>query len=780
MTGATRGPMDELLQEFIGETRETLAALASEIVAWEVDPADRARLDAIFRFVHTVKGSCGFLDLPRLARLSHEAESALVAVRDGRRPPDTALVTAVLAVVDRIGEIVEAIDAGLEVGHDGDDLLIAALAADAERIDAAPVEVAVPLLPSAAAAPRAPQRSVRLPVDLLDRMMSGMSDMVLARNELARKLREGRADPAAEAALERLSLTVGDMRDTVSRTRMQTIDALFAALPRMVRDTAHQLGKQVVLTIEGADVEIDREMIEAMRDPLVHIIRNAIDHGIEDPARRRALGKADTGRLSVGARQSGNTIVIEIADDGAGIDTARLVAKYTAATGRDPAEFARLTERARTDLIFEPGLSSRDDVTQISGRGVGMDVVRANIEQIGGRVELVNDPGVGLKIVLHVPLTLSILPTIVVGAAGQRFAIARQSVEEILSIRSGNVRIDALGAGHIASVRGERVALIDLPALLGLGAAAPDTRAMLVIVAVPGGTFALAADTVLDSEELVVKPAAPPVMGSGLFAGQALPDTGVPMLVLDPGGIAAACGIVFARGFKPDVAEAEPVEAGLPMLLFDDLDGVRRALPLGSVDRVDDVERSAIALTGGRLRLTTPSGLIPVTARAALPAEGRVAVIRLHDGPAELAYAIAETIDIVAVGSEWAPVAEVSGLLGVVLHDGRPVEIVAPDRLDWDERAAVVERDAPVCLLAGEATAWMAGFLAPVIQRAGYRVTVEAAPGDGDVTVLAMEDDEVAVPPGGTVVRLSDRPDAGGVFRYDRAAVLAALAGVGR
>lgn len=312
--------MDDLLQEFIAETRETLEALSGEIVAWESAPDDRDRLDAIFRFVHTVKGSCGFLDLPRLARLSHAAEDVLAAVRSGERTPDTRLVNAVLAIVDRIGEIVEAIDAGHALDDSGEDLLIAALDTGAEMA-----------VPQSAVTPRSPSRSVRLNVDLLDRMMSGMSDMVLARNELARRVRDGGANPVVEAALERLSLTVAEMRDTVTRTRMQKIDALFSALPRMVRDTATELGKSVALHIEGSDVELDREMIEMMRDPLVHIVRNSIDHGIEAPALRRALGKRENGWLNVAARQSGNQIVIEITDDGQGVDTDRLVAKVASA-----------------------------------------------------------------------------------------------------------------------------------------------------------------------------------------------------------------------------------------------------------------------------------------------------------------------------------------------------------------------------------------------------------------------------------------------------------------
>ncbi len=393
--------MDDLLQEFIAETRETLEALSGEIVAWESAPDDRDRLDAIFRFVHTVKGSCGFLDLPRLARLSHAAEDVLAAVRSGERTPDTRLVNAVLAIVDRIGEIVEAIDAGHALDDSGEDLLIAALDTGAEMA-----------VPQSAVTPRSPSRSVRLNVDLLDRMMSGMSDMVLARNELARRVRDGGANPVVEAALERLSLTVAEMRDTVTRTRMQKIDALFSALPRMVRDTATELGKSVALHIEGSDVELDREMIEMMRDPLVHIVRNSIDHGIEAPALRRALGKRENGWLNVAARQSGNQIVIEIADDGQGVDTDRLVAKVASAGLRSDAQLRAMSEQAKLDLIFEPGLSTKDMATAISGRGVGMDVVRANVEQIGGRIELRNTPGRGLRIAIHVPLTLSIMSTI--------------------------------------------------------------------------------------------------------------------------------------------------------------------------------------------------------------------------------------------------------------------------------------------------------------------------------------------------------------------------------
>eukprot|EP01037_Dinobryon_pediforme_P027374 gene27374-30241_t len=226
---------------------------------------------------------------------------------------------------------------------------------------------------------------------------------------------------------------------------MQKIDALFSALPRMVRDTAAELGKSVTLQIEGSDVELDREMIEMMRDPLVHIIRNSIDHGIEPPALRRMAKKRENGWLTVSARQSGNQIIIEIADDGRGIDVDALIGKIARGGLRSEAELRGLSPQAKLDLIFEPGLSTKEVVTAISGRGVGMDVVRANVEQIGGRIELFNTPGLGLRIAIHVPLTLSIMSTIGVGVRDQRFAISRQAIEEIVRVGGQAIRIDRLG-----------------------------------------------------------------------------------------------------------------------------------------------------------------------------------------------------------------------------------------------------------------------------------------------------------------------------------------------
>ena len=758
--------MDDLLQEFIAETRETLEALSGEIVAWEADPTDRARLDAIFRFVHTVKGSCGFLDLPRLARLSHAAEDVLAAVRDGKRVPDTNLVNAVLAIVDRIGEIVEAIDSGSALDDSSEDLLVAALAEDAQPVvQAQPTNIG-----------RTNNRSVRLNVDLLDRMMSGMSEMVLARNELARRLRDEQVDPLVEAALERLSLTVAEMRETVTRTRMQKIDALFSALPRMVRDTAGELGKQVQLSIDGADVELDREMIELMRDPLVHIIRNAVDHGIELPNERKAAGKRDAGRLIVSARQSGNQILIEIADDGRGIDVDRLFTKARAQKLYSDSELAAMDRSAKLDLIFHAGLSSRDTVTAISGRGVGMDVVRANIEHIGGRIELLNQPGRGLTIVIYVPLTLSIMSTIVVGVGGQRFAIARQSVDEILRVRGDAVRIDMVGDAEVATVRGRRLPLVSLGRLLGIGDG--DERT-LAIVSTRDGEYALAIDQVIDTEELVVKPAAPAVMATGVYAGQTLPDSGLPMLLLDGSGIATAAGLRFHRAVAAEDAETvEERTEGLAALLFEDLDGQRRVLPRAAIDRVEPVSTGAIRLTGGQLRLAIGGAIVPLYSAADIGDRLEVPVLRLTDGTTEIAYAIHEPIEIVQLPSEIAPARGAGPIAGVVSIGGDQVELLDAHALfAGEERPVAAER---LCWLQADGSGWMETFLRPMLEASGYRCVSQPPQGAPADVALVMDDAKVATDAARNVVRLRRErtagSDAASVYRYDRPALLEALA----
>jgi len=773
--------MEELLGEFIAETRETLEPLAGEIVAWEADPSDRARLDSIFRFVHTVKGSCGFLDLPRLEKLSHAAESVLAEVRSGDRTPDRKLVNAVLAIIDRIGEYVEALAAGETYPEGGDDALILALE-DNEIVAPEPTPAAVAQQQSA---PRAPARSIRLPVELLDRMMAGVSDMVLARNELSRRLRERGGDAIVDTAFERLSACVAEMRESITRTRMQRIDGLFSALPRMVRDLSAELHKQIHLIIDGGDVELDREMIEMIRDPLTHIVRNSIDHGIEGAADRAASGKPAIGTLRVDARQSGNQILIEIADDGRGIDDEKLLAKALAAGLVTRERAQRMDRQERLELIFAAGLSTAQAVTAISGRGVGMDVVRANVERIGGTVEIDTNLGRGTRLTLRVPMTLTIIPALTFAVGSELFAIPRGAVDEIVRSYGGSVEVETVGSAPVARIRGERVPVVELARLLGVEGHAPAGRTILVVVrASSGERYALSVDSVQDHEELVVKPAAPAIMATGVYAGTTLPDNGRPMLLIDPAGVAQVAGVRAPDAAIPAKAEAEEARVEtVPTLLFRACDQAVRAIRLSLVERIEDVAASAIARVGGRLRLSHDGRILPLFGcDAAMPdKDGRVRVLLLGDGTTEIAYAIAEVIDIHALAPDFLPTAEPGPVAGVMLVGDIQVELVDCFWLFGQAGAAARPPERPLCVLDGS-DPWMRDILRPIVEQAGYRVGWSGEGGEAAaVAILSAETAPAAPLPAASVIRLRATADetaasAGSIYRYDRHGLIAALA----
>jgi two-component system chemotaxis sensor kinase CheA len=778
--GLATGLMDDLINDFIAETREMLDALGGEIVAWEAAPHDRARLDSIFRFVHTVKGNCGFFDLPRLRALSHAAEDALAGVRAGLRVADHRLVSAVLAVIDRIAELVQALETGESLASDDDEPLIAALAADAAAPEPATAEAAIP-------AQRAAVRTIRLPVDLLDRMMNGISDLVLARNELARRLRDSAAGAEAGAAFERVSATIAEMRDAITRTRMQRIDNLFAPLPRMVRDLAAETGKQVTLETDGGDVELDREMIEMIRDPLTHIIRNAIDHGIEDPESRLAAGKREAGTLEVLARQAGNQILIEVADDGRGIDGDGLAARAVAAGLLGPKQAARLSLARRTALIFEPGLSTAAEVTPISGRGVGMDVVRANIERIGGLVEVDSRTGEGVRFTLRVPMTLTIIPALTVAAGNQSFAIPRSAIEEIVRLRGGAARVERVGDLGVATVRGRRVPLVDLADILGAAAGAESGEASLILLKTSAGAaYALAVEQVHDHEELVVKPAAPAVMATGLYAGTTLADDGKPVLVLDPAGIARRGGISLDR-VEQEAATAGPADRAdeAPHLLFRSFSGAGRAVPLAAVERIEEVATTGIQLSAGRLHVSLGDEILPLLGCADLPSAERIRVLRLTDGVVRIAYAVGQVVDIVSIGSMLAPAAAPGEVRGVAMVAGEQVELLD---LYWlfAGHAARPAADRPVCVIP-KADPWMNAILRPIVESAGYRVCHPDDPGadEAEVAILGADGEASLAAPPCRVVRIRAEAEAEGkadgtIHRYDRGALLRALAGPAR
>jgi len=788
--------MDDLLNDFLAETAEILAEAGGALVAWEADPGDRERLDAIFRLVHTIKGSSGFLSLPRVTALAHAAEDALDQVRRGNRPADATLVTGVLGVIDRLTELCGALGAGggEPAGDDAD--VIDALAFADEKVETPePVEVQLRREDDLAAELQA-WRSIRVPLPLLDSVMTGVTDIVLARNEFARMLRESGADPRLIASFDRLSDSIAGMRQSVSQMRMQRIDKLFAPLPRIARDLAQDLGKKVKFVASGGEVELDREMMENIRDPLIHIVRNAIDHGIEPLDQRVAAGKGVNATLSVAARQSGNQIEIEVRDDGRGLSPDALVAKAIAARILTATEARALTPKDKLELIFRPGFSTAAQITSVSGRGVGMDIVKSNLEKIGGVVELRNDEGRGLTIILRVPMTLTIISGLMVRAAGQYFAIPRGAVREILLENSDSARIDRVGGGELATVRGEQFPLLRLEDILGRTVDAGDDvedRAIVIVRPGQGQSYALSVAAIHDHEELVIKPAAPLIMATGLYAGTTLPDNGRPVLLLDVQGLLAAAGVDASevgrcRDEAADAqAEAAAARKATQLLLFRDAGGRVRGVRLSVIERVEEVPALALFESAGAVQAQIGDDIFPVHAAKPPEGPGAVKLLRLHDGQRVLCYPIDAVIDIVRLPDTVQPAAAPGLIAGIALVGGEPVELIDPFWLmeQYARGEAKAGPRQPLCRLAGDADGWGDNFLAPILRGAGYRVASAddaAADEAPDVLLCLSEDADPAAHAAGDVpvIRLRTAvaaagPDDETVYRYDRQALLEAL-----
>ena len=765
--------MDDLLTEFVAETREMLGALSSEIVAWEADPADRARLDTIFRFVHTVKGNCGFFDFPRLEALSHAAEDALADVRAGRRAPDRRLVDAVLAVLDRIAAMIAEIERGEPQSEHDDEPLIAALRGEGSDAE-------VPFAPAGGAqvaASATEQRTIRLPVELIDQVMSGVSEMVLARNDLARRMQAMGGETGLEAPFSRLSALLAEMRDAITRTRMRRIEGLFATFPRLVRDLSAELGKQVFIELENGEVELDREMIELIRDPMLHIIRNAVDHGIETPADRRAAGKREAGMLTVTARQSGNTIHIGVMDDGRGIDVDRLAAKAVAAGIRTEEQVAAMSRDEKLEMIYEPGLSTAEAVTAISGRGVGMDVVRANIEKFGGALEIESLPGEGTRLLSRVPRTLSILPSLTVEVSGETFAIPRSYVEEIVSAAGGGLEFAEAGDRRFVTFRDRRLACISLGDELGLSDTSEDASLFVILRLGWGDLYALAVDRIFDHHELVIKPLSPGIMQSGLFVGCTQLDDGTPVLVLDVAAIGYGAGIpreLHRPSAAPAAAASHTEREALRVVLLRGLDGERRAVAMKAVEQVERASASVVRRPGPHAQVVLGEEILPlagVPEAAELPET--LTILRLCDGGQRIAYAAREVLEIASLEGALSRVEGQSGLAGVALIEGETAELVDCHAL-FAQHSGTAAASALSCRLEGD-DGWMQSFLGPIIEAAGYRVVGGDEPAD---IAFVGSDERRDAPEVRKAIRLSDRPGGAGgdgIYRYDRAALMAAL-----
>jgi two-component system chemotaxis sensor kinase CheA len=558
----------------------------------------------------------------------------------------------------------------------------------------------------------------------------------------------------------------------------------------MVRDLSAELGKLVLVDSGGGDVELDREMIEMIRDPLTHIIRNAVDHGIETPAERLRAGKREIGMLCVSARQSGNQILIDIQDDGRGIDGKTLVEKAIAAGILTKADAAELNPREQFALIFEAGLSTAKAVTAISGRGVGMDVVRSNVERIGGIVEVDSKPGAGTRMTLRVPLTWTIIPALTVSIGAQHFAIPRSAIDEIVRANGESVELERVGGAGIATIRGRRVPQVVLADILGLDSPMKDEERTLIVLRPAGGdVYALAVDRIHDHEELVVKPAAPAVMATGLYAGTTLADDGSPILLFDPAGLAQVGGVKLeAQERTARVADGPAVAASAKateVILFRGLDGARRALQLSVVDRIEEVPAGAIKPGAGQLRVQLGEAILPLAGLCGteLP-DGKVRLFRLNDGSHEVGYAFQEVIDLAAIDHDLIQADCAGEISGVTLIGGEPAELVDAHWLfaNHGGPASRPAAEQPVCRLPAD-DPWMQNMLRPIVEAAGYRVIGDGDEADADL-VIVSDGAKVAKGAAGKTIRLRTDPEAAGakdssIYRYDRAALLIALKSAG-
>ncbi|HEX3972257.1 MAG TPA: chemotaxis protein CheA, partial [Stellaceae bacterium] len=549
--------MDELLREFIAETNEHLAIFERDLVALERAPDNGPLIDDIFRNVHSIKGTCSFLGLKRLECLLHAAENTLGKLRDEALPAASIAVGMLLGACDRAKTIVAALaqDGHEPEGGDGDIVARLELAMRPSPV----VPVAVPVRASSLA-PVPAADAIRVNLGTIDRLMAEVSELVLARNQLMQIMR-GNSDPEATLVLQRLSRVTSDLQESVMQTRMQPIGQAWTKLPRMLRDLARELGKKIELKLDGSAIELDREVLELVKDPFTHLLRNAADHGIETPGERRRAGKAETGIVTLSAHREGGAVVITLTDDGRGIDPERIRAAIRRGGFATDGELHAMSDHQLLQFVFHPGLTTASQVTTVSGRGVGLDVVRSNTEKSGGAVEVASEAGHGTRFTIKIPLTLAIVPALLLDCGGQRFAIPQTAVAELVQTGAEH-RIEWIHDASVLRLRGSLLPLIALGDVLKLDnhSRAADER-LIAIIGHGTRRFGILVDGVDDAEEIVVKSLAPVLRGLRLFAGSTILGDGSVVLILDPGVLAATVGV--AEHHEPARAIA-PSKLGNP------------------------------------------------------------------------------------------------------------------------------------------------------------------------------------------------------------------------
>ena len=740
--------MDELLNDFLAETSEHLEAASSQLVQFEIDPSNSAIVASIFRLVHTIKGTCGFLGLARLEAVAHAAEATISRLRDGTAATPE-LVSLILAAVDRIKLILLGIETlAAEPPGDDNDLIeklqtqLAALTAvqavtkSEEKADARRAGVAAPKPPAAAASPEGerPKRSetIRVDVNSLERIMVLVSELVLTRNQLL-ELHRKHEEEAVKAPMQRLSALTTDLQDSVMRARMQPLNRLFTRLPRLVRELSTETKKKLTLIVEGGETELDRQLIEVVRDPLTHIMRNAADHGIEPPDVRLSAGKAEAGTVRISASHEAGYIAISVADDGRGLDVEKIKAKALSRGLIGAAEVDSLAPEAVYRFIFLPEFSTAAKVTSISGRGVGLDVVRENIETIGGSITVTSTFGKGTTFNLKIPLTLAIAPALIVQTGSHRFALPQQSVVEAIGLGDGSPhKIERIQDAMVLRLRDRVLPLVDLHEIFNLGLA-PEADAasrLAVIMRFGAHLFGILVDSVADVQEIVVKPLGASLAHLFVFSGHTILGDGSVVLILDSVGLARSLGLSQALelGVQHIAERFIPPREKTRLVLFKAGEGAPKVVPLSLISRIESAASGAIAVSDGRLIMQHRGFLMPLLqigdATSDVSSRERPVLV-LGIGGESVGLVVDEIIDIIEDFLDIEIASATPGTIGSarlrdtvveIIDISHFVKIARPDAL----ARGVVNR---FSILLVDDRLFFRDMLSPILTAAGFRVT---------------------------------------------------------
>jgi two-component system chemotaxis sensor kinase CheA len=716
--------MDDLTREFLIESQEGLDRMERCLTDLEERPQDKELLGEIFRSVHTIKGTTGFLGFKRLEKLAHAGESLLGLLRDGKITAGATLITALLHLLDGLRELLKTIEAKDNEGDGDDSALIARLeelqtpaqnakaknavaAHPAREADAAKAGIATAEPQPAAAVPihtpaapphpipapthietqapepaeaaadaailtpaeasksraqgAASESTLRVDVALLNRMMNLVGELVLTRNQV---LQATAADPNMTLLSRRLDMVTADLRESVMKARMQPVSNVFSKMPRLVRDLTHALGRRARLQMEGQETELDKSLLEAIKDPLTHAVRNALDHGIEPPAVREAAGKDPEGTLTLRAAQEGSHVVIEVSDDGAGMAVEKIRSKAIERGLLSAERAAQLGERELLQLVFLPGFSTAAAVTNVSGRGVGMDVVRTNVEKIGGKVEIDSRLGKGATLRMRIPLTLAIIPALIVRSISQSFALPQGALSELVHIPPdrASTAIEWMQGAPLYRLRGRLLPLVFLDRLLMPGRECKlfsDRDNFIAVLDADGRRFGLIVDSLADPEEIVVKPLNAVLKDIGLFSGATVLGNADLALILDPGSIAIKAGVTMSSDEESAqaVEEDSESEAARMRYLVVEVTGRQAAVPLADVLRIEQLPLSRIEYIGYRPVLNFEGQLLPVEDSGGILAaaqgdpEAQVVVVVCRDGNRHVGIAVSHVLDVTSGGN---------------------------------------------------------------------------------------------------------------------------------